>query len=123
MIKELILVDYKYDSTVDALSIKVKDYEHERSVQLSDDVIMDFNKDNEFIALEILNASYVLDADESSLENIRDIALSVKVTDYEIFVNAIFTLSVSNHEEIKVTNASITNDIKIPKWDANLVTV
>jgi len=122
MIKELILVDYKYDSTVDALSIKVKDYEHERSVQLSDDVIMDFNKDNEFIALEILNASYVLDTNESSLENIRDIALSVKVTDYEIFVNAIFTLSVSNHEEIKVTNASIANDIKIPKWDANLVT-
>ena len=122
MIKKPILVDYKYDSTVDALSIKVKDYEHERSVQLSDDVIMDFNKENEFIALEILNASYVLDTDESSLENIRDITLSVKVTDYEIFVNAIFILSVSNHEEIKVTNASIANDIKIPKWDANLVT-
>jgi len=122
MIKEPILIDYKYDSTVDALSIKVKNYDHERSVELSDDIIMDFNKDNEFIALEILNASDVLDADESSLENIRDINLSVKITDYVIFVNAIFTLPVNNHEEIKVTNASIANDIDLPKWDANLVT-
>ena len=87
-------------------------------MQLSDDV----NKKNEFIALEILNTSYVLNVDESSLKNIHDITLSVRVTDYEIFVNAIFTLSVSNHKKIKVTNASITNDIKIPKWDANLVT-
>ena len=64
----------------------------------------------------------MLDVDESSLENIRDISLSVKVTDYVIFVNAIFTLPVSNHEEIKVTNASIANDINMPKLDANLVT-
>ena len=88
MIKKPILVDYKYDSAVDALSIKVKDYEHERSVQLSDDIIMDFNKKNEFIALKILNTSYVLNVDESSLKNIHDITLSVRVTDYEIFVNA-----------------------------------
>lgn len=122
MIKEPILIDYKYDSTVDALSIKVKSYEHERSVQLSDDVIMDFNKDNKFIALEILNASHVLAVNEDSLENIHDISLSVKVTDYQIFVNAIFTVPVSGHEEIKVTNASIVNDMNIPKWDANLAT-
>jgi uncharacterized protein YuzE len=122
MSKEPILIDYKYDSTVDALSIKVKDYEHERSVQLSDDVIMDFNKNNEFIALEILNASHVLAVDGYSLENIRDISLSVKVTDYQIFVNAIFTVPVSGHEEIKVTNASVVNDMDIPKWDANLAT-
>jgi len=122
MIKEPILIDYKYDSTADAVSIKVKNYEHERSVELSDDIIMDFNKDNEFIALEILNVSDVLDADESSLENIHDINLSVKITDYVIFVNAIFTLPVNNHEEIKVTNASIANDIDLPKWDVNLVT-
>ena len=122
MIKELILIDYKYDSTVDALSIKVENYEHERSVQLTDDVIMDFNKDNKFVALEILNASHVLAVNEHSLENIRNIDLSVKVTDYQIFVNAIFTIPVSDHEEIKVTNASIVNDKNIPKWDLNLAT-
>jgi uncharacterized protein YuzE len=122
MIKEPILISYKYDSTVDALSIKVKNYDHEKSVQLSDDIIMDFNKDNEFIALEILNVSHVLGVDLYSLENINDISLSVKVTDYQIFVNAIFTVPVSDHEEIKVANASIANDMNIPKWDANLAT-
>jgi len=122
MNKEQILIDYKYDSTVDALAIKVKNYEHERSVQLSESLIMDFNKDNEFIALEILNASRVLTVNEQSLENIHDISLSVKVTEYQIFVNAIFTVPVSGREEIKVANASIVNDMNIPNCEANLAT-
>ncbi|MGL6298915.1 MAG: DUF2283 domain-containing protein [Methanobacteriaceae archaeon] len=113
MIKEPIIIDYKYDSTVDALSIKVKNYEHEASIQLSDEVIMDFNKNNEFIALKIINASHVLGVNEYSPENIHNISL---------FVNGIFTVPVSGHKEIKVTNASIANDINIPKLDTNLVT-
>jgi len=112
MKKEQILIDYKYDSTVDALPIKVKNYKHERSVQLSESLIMDFNQDNEFIALEILNASTVLTVNEQSLENIHEINLSVKVTEFQIFVNAIFRVPVRGHEEIKA-NASIVNDMNI----------
>lgn len=74
------------------------------------------------MGLEILSASHVLKTTKSSLENIANIVLYLKVTDYEIFVNAIFTIPGSNHEEIKVTNASILNKINIPKLDINLVT-
>ena len=77
---------------------------------------MDFNKDNKFIALEILNASGVLDVDEFSLENILYISLFVMVTNYVIFVNAIFTIPFVNHEKIKVTNASTVNYIEMSKW-------
>jgi len=116
------IISYNYDSEADAISIKIENYEHEESIQLNNNVIMDLNKEKQFIGLEILSASHILKATESSLENIASIVLYLKVTDYEIFVNAIFTLPVSDHEEIKVTNVSILNDINMPKWDINLVT-
>ncbi len=122
MITETIPINYKYDITVDALMIKVDKYEHETSVPLTDDIIMDLNKKGEFIALEILNASHVLDTTPESLENITNIDLTVKVNDYQIFINSIFTLPVKDHEEIKATNATTTNDINIPFMDARLAT-
>jgi|LAHU01.1.fsa_nt_gb uncharacterized protein YuzE len=122
MITETIPINYKYDITVDALMIKVDKYEHETSVPLTDDIIMDLNEKGEFIALEILNASHVLDTTPESLENITNIDLTVKVNDYQIFINSIFTLPVKDHEEIKATNATTTNDINIPFMDARLAT-
>ncbi len=122
MITETIPINYKYDVTVDALMIKVDKYEHETSVPLTDDIIMDLNEKGEFIALEILNASHVLDTTPESLENISNIDLTVKVNDYQIFINSIFTLPVKDHEEIKATNATTTNDINLPFMDARLAT-
>lgn len=122
MITETIPINYKYDITVDALMIKVDKYEHETSVPLTDDIIMDLNEKGEFIALEILNASHVLDTTPESLENISNIDLTVKVNDYQIFINSIFTLPVKDHEEIKATNATTTNDINLPFMDARLAT-
>jgi len=116
-------IDYKYDSEADAISIKIENYEHEESIQLNNNVIMDLNKEKQFIGLEILSASHILKTIKSSLKNIANIVLYLKVTDYEIFVNVIFTVPGSDHEEIKVTNASILNDINIPKRDINFVTV
>lgn len=122
MITETIPINYKYDITVDALMIKVDKYEHETSVPLTDDIIMDLNEKGEFIALEILNASQVLDTIPESLENISNIDLTVKVNDYQIFINSIFTLPVKGHEEIKATSAATTNDTNIPFMDARLAT-
>jgi len=115
-------INYKYDRDADAISIKIEDFVHEESIQLNNNLIMDLNKEKQFIGLEILSASHALKTTKLSLENIANIALYLKVTDYEIFVNAIFTLPTSNHEEIKVTNATILNKTNIPKLDINLVT-
>jgi len=115
-------ISYTYDPIADALFIKVKNYEHETSIQLNDNVIMDLNKEKQFIALEILSASHVLNTNKSSLGEITNIVMHVKVTDYQIFVNGIFTLAIHDHEEIKVANASILNDINLPNIDTSLVT-
>ncbi|MDR0911860.1 MAG: DUF2283 domain-containing protein [Methanobrevibacter sp.] len=115
-------INYKYDDTVDALMIKVNNYAHESTVPLTDDIIMDLNKKDEFIGLEILDASKLLDASPESLKNIIAIDLIVKVTNYQIFISAIFTLPIHNHEEIKVANTTLINDINIPLMDKKLVT-
>lgn len=107
-------ISYNYDPEADALLIKTENYEHETTIQLNDNVIMDFNKKGEFIALEILSVSHLLETTIKSLENISSINLIVKVTDYQIFVSVVFTVPIKNHKEIKTTNASIINNINIP---------
>ena len=75
---------------------------------------MDLNNNGEFIALEILSASHVLDTNIKSLENINSVNLIIKVTNNQIFVCAVVTLAIENHDQIKVCNASTINDINIP---------
>ena len=107
-------ISYSYDPEADAIMIKVENYKHSETIELDENVLMDFNKKGEFIALEILSLSHVLNTSIKSLENINSVDLIVKVTDYQIFVCAIFTLAKENHDEIKVTNASTINDVNIP---------
>ena len=110
----LIPISYSYDPEADAIMIKVENYKHDETIELDDNILMDFNKHGEFIALEILSLSDVLDTSIESLENIKGVNLIVKVTDYQIFVSAVFTFSVENHNEVKATNASAINNINIP---------
>jgi len=112
--KTLKPISYRYDVEADAIMIKVEKYKHSETIELDENILMDFNKKGEFIALEILSASHVLDTNIKSLENIDSVNLIIKVTDYQIFVCAVITLALENHDQIKVTNASTTNDISIP---------
>jgi len=68
-------LSHSYDPIADALFIKVKNYVHETSIQLNDNVIMDLNKEKQFIALEILCASRELNTSKSSLEKITHIVM------------------------------------------------
>ena len=45
-------ISYEYDFEADAIFIKVENYEHAETIQLNNEVIMDFNKKGEFIALK-----------------------------------------------------------------------
>jgi uncharacterized protein YuzE len=58
--------------------IKANSYAHELSMPLTDEIIMDLNKKNQFIGLEILDASKLLDTSSESLKNIIAIDLIVE---------------------------------------------
>ena len=53
----LIPISYSYDSEADAIMIKIENYKHSETIELDENVLMDFNKKGEFIALEILSLS------------------------------------------------------------------
>ncbi|MDR2830788.1 MAG: DUF2283 domain-containing protein [Methanobrevibacter sp.] len=120
--REVKPINYKYDSSADALMIRVPNYEHEESVSLNNNLIVDFNKDNEFIALEILDASHVLNTNKHSLQKISNINLRVIVTKDQIFISSIFVLPVRNADVVRETNASAVNDINIPVMETELAT-
>ncbi|MDR2966361.1 MAG: DUF2283 domain-containing protein [Methanobacteriaceae archaeon] len=116
------ILNYDYDPSVDALYIQVEDHQNPKAIPLNDNVIIDFTKEGKLTGLEILNTSYVLNTTVESLKNITSIDLIVKVTEYQILVNAIFTLDIHNHSEFKITNTTVINDNNIPTMDAKLAT-
>ncbi|MDR1819552.1 MAG: DUF2283 domain-containing protein [Methanobrevibacter sp.] len=117
------ILNYDYDSEVDALYIQVKDHPNPKATSLTDNIVLDFTKKGEIIGLEIINTSHVLNTTVESLKNINSIDLIVKVTEYQILVNAIFTLAIQNHDEFKMANATVINDNNIPFIDAKLATI
>jgi uncharacterized protein YuzE len=117
------ILNYEYDSEIDALYIQVKDYPKPKATSLTNNIILDFTKEGEIVGLEIINTSHVLNTTVESLKNINSIDLIVKVTEYQILVNAIFTLPIQNHDEFKIANATVVNDVNIPFMDAKLATV
>jgi len=113
-------INYSYDSSVDALYILVKDYQKVKTIPLNDDVIIDFSEEGKLVGLEILNTSFVLNTSVESLNNITNIDLIVKVTEYQILVNVIFTVAMHDHDELKIANATVINQDNIPIMDTKI---
>ena len=122
MLKEHKILNHEYDCEADALYIEVKNYPNPKAVPLTDNIILDFTKEGEIVGLEIINTSHVLNTTVESLENINSIDLIVKVTKYQILVNAIFTLPIKDRDEFKIANATVVNDNNIPFMDEKLAT-
>jgi uncharacterized protein YuzE len=75
-------VDYQYDMDVDGLFIYVsKDYNYDTSIELDNDVILDFDEAGTPVALEILNASRVLKVPKYALNGIKEIKMTIKVNE------------------------------------------
>ena len=55
-------VEYKYDYTYDVLAIKVtRPFKYNKTVEMDEGVLLDFDADNVPVSLEILDASKRLD--------------------------------------------------------------
>lgn len=116
-------VEYKYDMEVDGLFIYVKnDYQYDTSVELDRDVILDFDKNNVPVALEILNASRVLKAPKYALNNIQEIKMSIDINKKSISLKAGFGVILHNREQIQSVDTFTSNDIGIPAMETELAT-
>lgn len=116
-------IDYSYDIDIDAIFIhKVDDYEYDESVELTNDIIMDFDVDGNAVALEILNVSKVLKVPRSSLRKIDSIHMDIGVDEKLISLEFCVGVFTSQEELTKSINKSAVNDLDFPTNKTELVT-
>ncbi len=116
-------VDYQYDMEVDGLFIYVsQDYQYNTSIELDNDVILDFDKGGIPVALEILNASHVLKVPKYALNGIEEIKMTINVNEKSISLKAGFCVILHNREQTQLVDTFTSNDIGIPAMETELAT-
>jgi uncharacterized protein YuzE len=93
------------------------------SIELSNDVIIDFDKNRLPRALEILNASYYLKTNKENLRNIRTANIQVKITEKNIWVKVNIISSFRNRKIESFSGSYAINNINAPNLNAELIAV
>lgn len=109
----------KYDAKTDALFLKIKKpYSYKESVELTDNVILDFSTDNVPVALEILDASKYFHVKPFSLRNFN-FEMTIDVQKDNISLEASFMFLVHQKKEEIPVHLHTANDIEIPAIQTN----
>ena len=116
-------VDYRYDYTYDVLAIKVtRPFEYEKTVEMDEGVLLDFDVDNIPVSLEILDASKRLNVPKYSLKNLIDFKMSVSVNDKSICICANFKVMLHNKEQSPILESFTSNYSNIPSMETEFAT-
>lgn len=122
-IKDSFEVDYRYDYTYDVLAIKVtRPFEYDKTVEMDEGVLLDFDVDNIPVSLEILDASKRLNVPKYSLKNLIDFKMSVSVDDKSICICANFKLMLHNKEQSPILESFTSNYSNIPSMETEFAT-
>lgn len=115
------MVKNSYDPVMDSLYIRtVNAYKYAESVELGVNMILDFDENKIPVALEILDASKILNVKPFSLKNLKKYNIQILVDEKAITLRAKFLMPLHNKGEEKPLSAETANDLKIPQIEANL---
>jgi uncharacterized protein YuzE len=109
------IMDKDYDYQNDSLFLYVShDNEYKESIELGENIILDFDKHYVPIALEILDASKVLGIEKFILNKGFKLNMEIGINEVSISIKALF--KVFKHQKLidAPVNATTTNDINIP---------
>jgi hypothetical protein len=113
----------KYDSHFDMLGIKkVNKYKYNKSVEMRDGVILDFDTDDKPAALQIIDASKLFDIPKSSFHNIPMVEMSIKINESCIRLDLTIGVYVHNKKMEQTFNSLIDNISGLPNFEADLAT-
>ncbi|WP_405295784.1 DUF2283 domain-containing protein [Methanobrevibacter sp.] len=116
-------VDCRYDYTYDVLAIKVtRPFEYDKTVEMDEGVLLDFDVDNVPVSLEILDASKRLNVPKYSLKNLIDFKMRVSVDDKSICVCANFKVILHNKEQSPILESFTRNYSNIPSMETEFAT-
>lgn len=114
-VNERVRMDYDYDYQNDSLFLYVnEDYEYKKSLRLDEDLILDFDKDNVPVALEILHASKRFRTDRSKLKNPIALKMDIEIGEKSIQIKADFKIIIRNKDTSLILNAEGENSINVP---------
>lgn len=89
------------------------DYDY--SLELEDNVIVDFDNNDVPCAFEFLDASKLFGFDKSSLMNIKKIHISIKITSELIKLNTSIVAVVHNKDVSNSLQNSLANNLNLPE--------
>lgn len=113
-----VMID-KYDAKTDVLFLKIDTpYSYKESVELADNVILDFGEDNIPVALEILDASKYFHVKPFSLRNFN-FEMAIDVEKDSIHLEASFMFLVHQKKEEIPVNLHTANDMELPSTQTN----
>ena len=111
------LLNKNYDCECDALMLYyAEDYDHDYSLELTDNVIIDFDCDGIPRAFEFLNDS-MFGFDKSSLMNIKKINITIKVTSKLIELSTLIVVVVHNKDVSNSLQNCLANNVNLPDLD------
>ncbi|MDZ4171212.1 MAG: DUF2283 domain-containing protein [Methanobacteriaceae archaeon] len=110
-----------YDLQNDSLFLYRKDQTiYKESVEIGEDLILDFNEELEPMSFEILNISKLLGVKKFSVKNLMKITGGIGINKDCISVNLGFTVPVHQKKIEKPVYLVAPNDINLPSLTTNL---
>ena len=116
-------VVYDYDYIGDSLFIYCIDsYEYDVSLELDNDVILDFDINGKPVAFEFLNASKIFNLDKSYFKNLVNINIPSNITEDLISLKVQLLVLVHNKNQVFDINRTTGNLSNIPVMETVLAT-
>jgi uncharacterized protein YuzE len=116
-------IEEHYDPIADSLYIRIiNDYEYLESIDLGENVILDFDKNHVPVALEIIDASKKLNVNPFSLKRIVEVTMQIRIKEETIKLHANLSVPVHNKQLKKPVDITAVNDVDIPQIQTNFAT-
>lgn len=116
-----IVLKYMYDYSSDVFGVKVKnDFIYHETVELEDGVLLDFDKNNVPVSLEIMDASKRFNIPKSSLNDLKFFNMTVVVDNKFITINVVIGVLIHNNENKQILESFTVNKYGIPNITADL---
>lgn len=115
------VLKYMYDYSSDVFGVKVKnDFIYHETVELEDGVLLDFDKNNVPVSLEIMDASKRFNIPKSSLNDLKFFNMTVVVDNKFITINVVIGVLIHNNENKQILESFTVNKYGILNITADL---
>lgn len=115
------VLKYMYDYSLDVFGVKVKnDFIYHETVELEDGVLLDFDKNDVPVSLEIMDASKRFNIPKSSLNDLKFFNMTVVVDNKFITINVVIGVLIHNNENKQILESFTVNKYGIPNITADL---